>query len=94
MQRKGLSYIIVLVALVFGFFLTFVHHSLAEDRQHYIQVTVHKGDSLWKLAENFKAKHHLSNEEFIHWVEERNGIYAGNIIPGQKITIPVKTTKD
>ncbi|UOE78392.1 cell division suppressor protein YneA [Parageobacillus thermoglucosidasius] len=56
----------------------------------YTEIEVKYGDNLWKLAQKYENYHHLSNEEFVRWVERRNNIVNGRIYPGEKLIIPVK----
>jgi len=49
-----------------------------------------QGDSLWEIAKKYEPYHHLSNEEFVKWVEHRNNIVDGRVYPGEKIVIPVE----
>lgn len=82
------SYVIILisVSLVISFILSYQVHSFHDDK--YIKITVSKGDTLWKIADEYSEKS-LSGEKFINWVKNHNNIEEDRIFPGDQIVIPV-----
>lgn len=90
---KGFSPVFMLLSIVVAGFIMFAYQTHVEGSEEYMQITVDQGDSLWKIAEKY-TNGKGSNWEFVNWVEKNNGIQAGTIMPGQKLTIPVKAEKD
>jgi LysM repeat protein len=83
------SYTIVLfaISLLAAFMLSLQIDS--PESENYIKITVNEGDSLWKIAEEYSNEHTLAINDFIHWVQNNNGIADGRIYPGEEIIIPV-----
>ncbi|PLS04761.1 cell division suppressor protein YneA [Neobacillus cucumis] len=81
------SYAITLIILSFtlAIVLSFKHHS--DDR--YVKVTIEQGDTLWKISNQFKDQHSLTNKEFVSWVKKHNENASDQIFPGEEIVIPV-----
>lgn len=86
-MKQGTMHVIVFLGLLGGIFFTL--SNLASQEAQYIEVTIQEGDSLWSLSEEYNAKHHYSNWEFIQWVEKKNSVNAAAVFPGQKVIIPV-----
>jgi hypothetical protein len=86
-MKQGTLHVIVFLGLVGGIFFTL--SNLASQDKQYIEVTIEEGESLWSLSEEYNAKHHYSNWEFIKWVEQKNSVNAAAVFPGQKVIIPV-----
>ncbi|MCA1025766.1 cell division suppressor protein YneA [Cytobacillus kochii] len=83
------SYAIILIAFSFGMaFLLFLNTGNA-NQVEYVKVEVKQGDSLWKMAEEFKDAHNMSSKDFVAWVEEFNHIHLGKIHPGDKVYLPI-----
>ncbi|WP_404331565.1 cell division suppressor protein YneA [Mesobacillus maritimus] len=82
------SYTILLIAT--SLILSLVLASgLKLDDEKYITVTVESGASLWEMAEDFSENHNLSKNEFVAWVERKNGISDGKIYVGDELLLPV-----
>ena len=50
-------------------------------------VVVQEGDSLWDIAR--RCGEAASSREVVDWIQERNGIEGGLIVPGQRLVVPV-----
>lgn len=82
------SYTILLIAT--SLILSLVLASgLKFNDEKYITVTVESGASLWEMAEDFSDDHNLSKNEFVAWVERKNGISDGKIYVGDELLLPV-----
>ncbi|MBU8907390.1 cell division suppressor protein YneA [Desertibacillus haloalkaliphilus] len=57
-----------------------------------LDYVVQEGDTLWTIADQYKSKHNLSREQFIHVTERVNNIGKEGtyLIPGQIIEIPIR----
>ena len=55
----------------------------------YTQVTVQDGDSLWKLIEMYNPDARIDIRDAIYDVYEINDIDESDILPGEKIFIPI-----
>jgi hypothetical protein len=85
------SYTILLIAT--SLILSLVLASgLKSDEEKYITITVESGASLWEMAEDFSDNHNLSKNEFVAWVERKNGISNGKIFVGEELILPVTHT--
>lgn len=85
------SYAIILLILSFlTTFILFIQISGPEDTK-YKTITIGEGDTLWQIAEQYSGEHNLSAKEFVHWVEQKNGILGERIFPGDELIIPVST---
>ncbi|KIY23008.1 MULTISPECIES: cell division suppressor protein YneA [Mesobacillus] len=83
----GYSYTFILIAVSLIFSLVAKAHF--NNSEQYITVTIEEGQSLWEIAETYAAEHHLSENEFVSWVEKENGIIGERIFPGDELVIPV-----
>jgi len=85
---ENYSYAIILLAvsLIFSF-VAKAHLNSSDDA--YITVTIEEGQSLWEIAETYANEHNLSENEFVSWVQEKNGITGEVIYPGDELVIPV-----
>jgi LysM repeat protein len=81
------SYAIILILL--SFTIASVISISSNKESHYIKVTVTEGDSLWKISQQYADKHSLTNNQFVSWVKTHNNIDGDDLIPGEKIVIPV-----
>lgn len=84
------SYAIILLVLSVGSALLISIQSHSFHKENYVNVTINEGDSLWKIAGEYAQEYSLSNDQFISWVKEHNGITGDQIYPGEKIVIPIK----
>ncbi len=50
-------------------------------------VTVHDGDTLWGLAQNYSVSG-ISTKDVVEWIESENGLDSANIQPGQELIVP------
>lgn len=76
--------------LAAAFFLSAAYFSFAGSEQgDYYKVSVAKGDSLWSLAQEYSSLHSLTEEEFIQWVQDQNGLFTTKIQAGDQLVIPV-----
>ena len=50
-------------------------------------VIVSSGDSLWGIAAGCELD--APTDEVVTWIQERNGIEGGLVIPGQELMVPV-----
>ena len=85
---ENYSYAIILLAVSLIFSL--VAKAQLNNEDAYITVTIEEGQSLWEIAQSFANEHHLSESEFISWVEKENGIVGKTIFPGDELVIPVE----
>jgi LysM repeat protein len=85
------SYVIVLVAVCF--IAAIAISNRFEKSDEFMNVTVNKGETLWEIAEKFSDQHTMSSAEFVHWVEEENGISGDKIFPGDSLMIPVQNNQ-
>lgn len=59
---------------------------------HKEEVTVHNGDTLWKIASNYTAKGE-DVREVIYRIEQENNLSGkGYLQPGQKLVVPMRSS--
>lgn len=90
---RNYSYGILLFAVSILFSLVAKVH-LNHTDEDYLTITIKDGQSLWQIAEVFADEHHLSENEFVSWVEQENGIDGEKIFPGDELVIPVSVEKN
>lgn len=64
--------------------------SVKETKTYYESVQIHKGDTLWDIADEYK----MEGEETEHMVDaimELNGLKTANVRAGESIIVPVTT---
>jgi nucleoid-associated protein YgaU len=89
-KAKGISFIILFLIMTVVLFLTLTN-TVAADQNKYKEITVKTGDSLWTIAEAYQKENlKLSNQAFVSWVENKNGLIRDHIVPNQKLIIPVR----
>ncbi|MFT8362486.1 MAG: LysM peptidoglycan-binding domain-containing protein [Sporolactobacillus sp.] len=89
-----LTALIVLFLLAAIVFFSITNNVIAYYADNYQVIQVQSGDNLWKIAEKYHAQaNHISINQFIKWVEERNGIDGSQIMPNQRLIIPVTEAK-
>lgn len=89
-KAKGISFIILFLIMTVVLFLTLTN-TVAADQNNYKEITVKTGDSLWTIAEAYQKENpKLSNQAFVSWVENKNGLIRDHIVPNQKLIIPVR----
>ena len=52
-------------------------------------VVVSSGDTLWSIAE--RSCDDLPVRDVVSWIQERNGIDGGLVVPGQRLVVPVSS---
>jgi cell division protein YceG involved in septum cleavage len=83
-----LSFFIVVIVAVFA-----LSYTGEKDRMdHYVNIEVTEGDSIWSIADQFKEHHNLSKSDFVEWVQEKNGMETAVIKPGEQVFIPIEKT--
>jgi len=85
-QNNSYTILLVATSLILSLVLA---SGLKGDDEKYIKVTVESGASLWEMAEDFKEDHNLTKNEFVAWVERKNGISNGKIYVGDELILPV-----
>ncbi|WP_239254841.1 cell division suppressor protein YneA [Listeria ilorinensis] len=60
------------------------------DTENYSEIAINEGDSVWALAADYADESHMSQEEFVQWVEKENHLADGQIQTGDSLIIPVK----
>lgn len=83
------SYAIILIILTFSATIILSNQSASLDDNNFMMITVHEGESLWKISKKYENEHKLSSSDFVKWVEKTNKIDGGKIYPGDSIVIPV-----
>ncbi len=86
-RKYSFVILFVVTALFFSFFLVFTN--TAESDSTYAEITVQKGDTLWAYAEDYAAHTSMTQEKFIEWVTERNGLTSHLIVAGDQLELPV-----
>jgi len=90
MKNLSFAYIVSLfVVFLLGIF-ALSYSGEKQDLSNYIEVTVQKGDSIWKIAEKYEEYYGLDKMEFIKWVEKKNNLINLVVKPGDTIVVPVE----
>lgn len=89
MKTDTAAYILSFFFVTIAIILALSYTGIEENLDHYHSVTIKEGDSLWSIAEQFQGETHLSKQEFINWVQEKNNLYTEIIMPGDEVIIPV-----
>ena len=89
MKKLWENYSYAMILLAVSLIFTMVAKAQLNNEEAYITVTIEEGQSLWKIAESFANEHNLSENEFVSWVEKKNGIVGEMVIPGDELVIPV-----
>ncbi|MFF5993515.1 LysM peptidoglycan-binding domain-containing protein [Lysinibacillus sp. KU-BSD001] len=78
------------VALLLGVTVAFVTYLYITDEkiEHYEQITVQHGDTLWSLADEYRGK--MSTQDWVSFVQKENYLFNQLLTAGQTITIPVE----
>lgn len=61
-----------------------------EQKTYYESIEIHKGDTLWKIAEKYKSEAE-DTERMIDKIMRCNGMKTANIRFGQKLIVPITT---
>lgn len=90
---KGLA-VLVFVALIVCALCVVRERCISDDIYSVLDgvkttvVTVHDGDTLWGLAQNYSVTG-ISTKDIVEWIESENGLDSANIQPGQELIVPV-----
>ncbi|WP_332649368.1 cell division suppressor protein YneA [Lysinibacillus sp. 54212] len=78
------------IALFFAASLVFILYLFITDEkiEHYKNITIEQGDTLWSLADQYRGK--MSTHDWITFVKKENAMKTGAIVEGQEILIPVE----
>ena len=76
----------VLIACLIADPLAVARANAAIDELPVESVVVGTGDSLWNIAERSGAD--APTSDVVSWIQERNGIEGGLIVPGQTLVVP------
>ncbi|CAM3252528.1 cell division suppressor protein YneA [Sporolactobacillus spathodeae] len=88
-MTKSYSWLILFVLTAIAFF-SLTNNVIADNNRDYQVIHVQQGDNLWKIANRYRGEtNHLSNVAFVKWVEGKNGINGDQIVPDQRLIIPV-----
>lgn len=60
-----------------------------EERVYYESVEIHKGDTIWNIAEEYKPEREKT-ERMVQEIMELNGLKTTNIQAGESIIVPVR----
>jgi len=82
------SYTIILFILL-SFALLLIKVNLPDSAEEYITITVMEGDSLWEISQKYKDQHRFSENDFIAWVKNQNGLTDDTIYSGDQLMIPI-----
>lgn len=79
------TYIVVLFVAfsVMGAFLLITDNG----NTTYEQIEIQHGDTLWKLAEQYRGK--MTKQEWIKEVKVENGLTGEHIVAGQALSVPI-----
>lgn len=78
------------IALFFVASICFMAYLFITDEkiEHYKNVTIESGDTLWSLAEQYRGK--MSTHDWISLVKKENALRNDAIVVGQEIYLPVE----
>ena len=60
---------------------------LPELKRYYTSVQLHKGDSLWDLAEQYRVGSGYSRTEYVEELKRMNGLKSEQIHSGEYLTV-------
>lgn len=58
------------------------------EYKYYTSICLERGDSLWKLAEEYMGEHYDNQQDYIEEVRELNNLTSEEVQEGQYLTIP------
>jgi hypothetical protein len=93
-MKRMIAHYLIFSSLLFMVIGALFYANKPVEKDRYMEVTVASGDTLWKLAKEYKDRHRLSTEEFINWVVDVNHLSGQRIVAGEKIVIPVLKSKE
>lgn len=87
---RFITFLVVVICLIAGAigYCTGLNNSNAIEDSDYITVEVATGDTLWDIAEEYKADD-VEIRDAVYAICELNGIKADQLRPGMKLTVPV-----
>jgi LysM repeat protein len=90
---KKLKVLIRIFTMIFTLYglgnMVFGEKDQTENPQHFVEVRVHEGQTLWEIADNFITQTSYTKREFIYQISQKNNIINAMIYPGQTLKIPV-----
>lgn len=60
-----------------------------EGQIYYESIEIHRGDTIWNIAEEYKPKREKT-ERMVQEIMELNGLKSTNILAGENIIVPVR----
>lgn len=76
---------VIVLAIVFMFFLQI--NANANKKIEYNTIIVKSGDTLWDIAKS--ENYNIDIREFIYQIRKINNLNDANLIPGQRLLLPV-----
>lgn len=92
MKRKHISRFIWVTIIFFTslfFIINTVNAKGMGNNIEYRTVIVEKGDTLWNIIKD-NCSNYKDIRKAVYEVKKVNDIFSANIVPGQKIKIPIK----
>lgn len=87
------SFITISLAIILFLVLLFfnIGSSLGANtnKTKYEYYTVRTEDTVWNIAEKYNNKNKADIRDFVNFIIEENNIHDSNIIPGEKIKVPI-----
>lgn len=85
-KKYSFAIILIVMSLAMGLYMVF---SL-EEESRYSKIVVSDGETLWSIADQYAGSHGMTKQQFVKWVEDRNGIAGDFLRNGEELIIPVK----
>ena len=79
----------IMIMIFAGYTLSGASNAEAAAVKTYAQVTIHDGDNLWNIVEQYNRDANINVENAIYDIYEINDISADDIVPGQVIFVPI-----
>ncbi|MFD2212749.1 cell division suppressor protein YneA [Metabacillus endolithicus] len=90
MKKESFTYVVSFFLVLFAITLAITYTGNSESLDKYHQVEIQEGDSLWSIADEFNVKSQISKQEFVKWVQDKNGIHSNVVKPGEFVFVPVE----
>ena len=81
--------ICVMIIIFAGYSILNIGSAEASAAKSYAEVQIADNDTMWAIAEMYNQDVDMDTREIIHEICVLNGIDAGDIHPGDVITVPV-----